>query len=82
MDTGLIFVPPFGEYKLQANSRCCDGYIFPHTAKSVWSFALQVKSSCEKKKRHKKRIFPFFVIFKILYHKICLKFFDFVNSYL
>jgi hypothetical protein len=53
IDAGLIFVPAFGEYKLQANSHCCDGYIFPHTAKSICGFALQVKSNCEKKKQEK-----------------------------
>jgi len=54
------FRTPFGEYKLQANSRCCDGYIFPHTAKSICGFALQVKSNCEKKKDTGKEFSPFF----------------------
>lgn len=63
-DVGLIFVPlppPFGEYKLQANSRCCDGYIFPHTAKSICGFASQVKKATVKKKKDiGKEISPFF----------------------
>jgi hypothetical protein len=59
MDAGLIFVLPFGEYKLQANSPCCDGYIFPHEAKSIRGFAFQVKSTCEGKNTGKE-FSPFF----------------------
>jgi hypothetical protein len=56
---GSFLYSPFGEYKLHVIFPCCDGYIFPHTAKSICGFALQVESICEGKNTGKK-ISPFF----------------------
>jgi len=57
---GSFLYSAFGEYKLHVNSHCCDGYIFPQTAKSISGFALQVKSICEGEKKYRKRIFSVF----------------------
>jgi hypothetical protein len=74
---GSFLYSPFGEYKLQANSHCCDGYIFPHTAKSVCGFALQVKGICEGKKYRKKFISIFGDFQGIVSHNVLIFFFFF-----